>query len=278
MKHVAPRRLRLAHLYPNVLNLYGDRGNIYTLQQRCRARGIELEVHDLPLGELLDPRQYDLYFLGGGQDREQWRIAEDLLTAKGPGLREAIDAGAPALTVCGGYQLLGHYYQTAGETKLPGLGLYDLITIHPGESASRCIGNLLIACDVDGAAIELAGFENHGGRTRLGPGATPLGRVVAGHGNNGEDRTEGCRYRNAFGTYLHGPLLPKNPRFADYLLHLALERKYGEADLAPLDDGLAQRAHAVARARALTDARRTGWSGVAQKTRQRLRNAGRRLT
>jgi CobQ-like glutamine amidotransferase family enzyme len=252
-----PKRcLRLAHLYPELMNLYGDRGNIATLRYRCAARGIALQVDELRLEDSLDAARYDLFFMGGGQDREQWRVAEDFLEHKGPALREGIEAGTPALTVCGGYQLLGRFYQTADGERLPGLGLYDLTTVHPGEGSRRCIGNLLVAWE----GGELVGFENHGGRTRLGEGAEPLGRVLAGFGNNGEDGFEGCRYKNAFGTYMHGSLLPKNPGFADHLLGLALARKYGSAALTPLDDRLEQQAHRRAAGQARSEAQ--GLSGA----------------
>lgn len=259
------RCLRLAHLYPELMNLYGDRGNIRTLQHRCAARGIDLQIEELRLEDPLDAERYDLYFMGGGQDREQWRVAGDFLERKGPALREAIDADVPALTVCGGYQLLGRYYQTADGERLAGLGIYDLATVHPGEGASRCIGNLLVSWE----GGELVGFENHGGRTLLGAAAVPLGRVLAGFGNNGEDGFEGCRYRNAFGTYMHGSLLPKNPHFADYLLGLALERKYGADELEPIDDRLEQRAHDLAAAQARTEAAQAG-SGLLTRMRRRI--------
>lgn len=252
----APRCLRLAHLYPELMNLYGDRGNICTLRHRCEARGIELLVDELRLDDRLEPESYDLYFMGGGQDREQWRVAGDFLERKGPALREAIEAGVPALTVCGGYQLLGRYYQAADGGRLPGLGIYDLVTLHPGAGAARCIGNLLVAWE----GGELVGFENHGGRTHLGAGAVPLGHVLAGFGNNGQDGFEGCRYKHAFGTYMHGSLLPKNPRFADFMLRLALERRYGEVELKPIDDTLEHKAHdrAAAQARSEAAAARAG--------------------
>ncbi|MGI8551346.1 MAG: type 1 glutamine amidotransferase [Dehalococcoidia bacterium] len=259
------RSLHLAHLYPNLMNLYGDRGNISCLRQRCEARGITLQVDELGLGEGFDPGRYDLIFMGGGQDREQWRVGEDLLQRKGGPMREAVEVGVPALTVCGGYQMMGHYYQTADGRRLPGLGIYDLITVHPGNDNARCIGNVEVLWE-DG---DLVGFENHGGRTYLGSGARPLARVVAGFGNNGEDGSEGCRYRNAFGTYLHGSLLPKNPRLADYLLGLSLERKYGVASLAPLDDRIEQRAHEVAAAVARRDAASHG--SAMQRARQGFR-------
>ncbi len=246
------RSLRLAHLYPTLMNLYGDRGNIFCLRGRAEARGVRLDVDELGLGAPLDPQEYDLIFMGGGQDREQRRICADLLDRKAPGLRAAVDGGMPVLTVCGGYQMMCRSYRGADGETLPGLAIFDAVTVHPGEPAPRCIGNIEVEWERDG----LVGFENHGGRTYLGPDATPLGRVTAGFGNNGEDGTEGCRYGNAFGTYLHGSLLPKNPALADLLLGLALERKYGDAALAPLDDSLETAAHASAAAIARRDERR----------------------
>ncbi len=236
------KALRLAHLYPRLMNLYGDRGNILCLRRRCEAREIELVVEELDVGDSLDPAAYDLVFIGGGQDREQRRIAEDLAAAKGEALRRAAEDGVAMLAVCGGYQLFGSYYRTAAGYDLPGVGVLDSWAIHPGEGARRCIGD--VAARWEGGT--LAGFENHGGRTYLGSGARPLARVERGFGNNGEDGTEGAVYRNVFGTYLHGALLPKNPRFTDYILRLALGRRYGQVELAPLDDGAEEAAHAAA--------------------------------
>jgi CobQ-like glutamine amidotransferase family enzyme len=224
------------------MNLYGDRGNIIALRRRCEARGITLEVHDLGLGAGFDPDAYDLVFIGGGQDREQRRIAEDLLNVKGASIRGAAAAGVPMLTVCGGYQLFGRSYQPAAGEELPGLGIFPIHTVHPGEHAARCIGNVEAAW----AGGTLVGFENHGGRTYLADGdlVRPLARVVAGHGNNGEDGTEGAVVHNVYGTYLHGSLLPRNPEFADHLILLALRHRYGpDIDLPPLDDTLEDRAH-----------------------------------
>ncbi len=232
-------KLRLAWLYPRHMNVYGDRGNILVLRERCAARGIELEVDEVGPGDRLDPARYDLFFLGGAQDREQRLVARDLAAHKGPALREAAEEGAVVLAVCGGYQLLGRFYRSAEGEELTGLGLFDAWTVHPGPGARRFIGN--VAVEWQGGI--LVGFENHGGRTHLGPGARPLGRVLAGYGNNGQDGSEGAVYKNAFGTYLHGPLLPKNPHFADHLIALALARRYGEVALPPLDDSLAWAAH-----------------------------------
>lgn len=211
--------LTLGHLYPDQLNLYGDRGNILTLQQRCRWRGIDLRVVELGIGDALDPDAYDLLFIGGGQDREQAPVAQDLYKTKSIGLWAAIEDNMPVLAVCGGYQLLAHYYRPAHGPDLKGLGVFDAWTVHRGVRAPRCIGD--IALNWNGQT--LVGFENHGGQTYLGT-ARPLGKVLKGSGNNAQDGTEGAVYRNAFGTYLHGSLLPKNPHFADYLIELALKR------------------------------------------------------
>ena len=234
--------LRLAHLYPKQMNLYGDRGNIICLRRRCAARGIELAVDELEVGEPLDPTGCDLVFIGGAQDREQRRVAADLLAAKGEALRQAVDAGVVVLAVCGGYQLLGRYYRPAAGEDLPGLGIFDAWTVHPGPTAKRFIGNVVVRWQ----GATLVGFENHGGRTFLGAAARPLARVIAGYGNNGRDGTEGAVQANAFGTYLHGSLLPKNPRFADHLIALALARKCGQGELPLLDDALEEQAHAEA--------------------------------
>jgi len=235
-------RIRLAHLYPKLMNLYGDRGNIICLRRRCEARGIDLLIDELDLGDALDPHAYDLIFIGGGQDREQRRIVRDLIDLKGEAVREAVDDGVATLAVCGGYQLFARYYHPAAGEDLPGLGIFDAHTEHPGEDVARCIGN--VVAEWDGGT--LVGFENHGGRTYLGEGAKPLATVRSGCGNNGVDKTEGAVYKNAYGTYLHGSLLPKNPRFADHLLRLALRRRHVDADLAPLDDALEDAAHAAA--------------------------------
>jgi CobQ-like glutamine amidotransferase family enzyme len=239
-------RLVIAHLYPGLMNLYADRGNIICLQQRCRWRGIECIVAGLDVGEPFDPDAYDLVFIGGGQDKEQRIAAEDLQRIKGPALRAGVEDGLAALAVCGGYQLFGHEYRPAVGEPLPGVGIFDLTTVHQGLHVPRCIGNVVVAWN----GGTLVGFENHGGRTYLGPGCRPLGRVVRGFGNNGEDGTEGAVYRRAYGTYLHGSLLPKNPHFADHLIREALARRYGDVELPPLDDDLERRAHHAAIARA----------------------------
>lgn len=214
--------LTLGHLYPDQLNLYGDRGNILTLQQRCRWRGIELRVVELGIGDALDPDAYDMLFIGGGQDRDQAPVAQDLYETKSIGLWAAIEDDMPVLAVCGGYQLLAHYYRPASGPDLKGLGVFDAWTVHRGARAPRCIGDVALSWN----GQTLVGFENHGGQTYLGT-TKPLGKILKGYGNNAQDGTEGAVYRNAFGTYLHGSLLPKNPHFADHLIKLALKRSYG---------------------------------------------------
>ncbi len=217
--------LTLGHLYPDQLNLYGDRGNILVLRQRCQQRGIKLLVVSLGVGDALAPDEYDMLFIGGGQDREQAHLAQDLHETKGIGLWAAIEDDMPVLAVCGGYQLLAHYYRPASGPDMRGLGVFDAWTIHKGPRVARCIGDIAISWN----GSTLVGFENHGGRTYLGT-AQPLGKVLKGHGNNAEDASEGAIYRNAYGTYMHGSLLPKNPHFADYLIGLALRRTYGKND------------------------------------------------
>jgi CobQ-like glutamine amidotransferase family enzyme len=242
--------LRICHLYPDLLNLYGDRGNVATLVRRAQWRGIAVRVTDARLGEAVDPGAADLFFIGGGEDRQQRLAAPDLRAVKGPALREATAAGAVVLAVCGGYQLLGHAYRPADGPVLDGLGLLDLETVHPGPGAPRLVGNIVVR---DPAGGLLVGFENHGGRTRLGPGASPLGTVIAGFGNNGEDGTEGAVAGTVYGTYLHGPLLPKNAWFADRLIAQALRRRWGEVTLAALPDAEEDRAAVAAAARAGVD-------------------------
>ena len=234
MQHLAqPLALTLGHLYPDQLNLYGDRGNIITFRQRCRQRGITLRVVGLGIGDALAPDEYDMLFIGGGQDKEQAPVAQDLYEMKGIGLWAAIEDNMPVLAVCGGYQLLAHYYRPAEGPDMRGLGVFDAWTIHKGAQVPRSVGDVAISWN----GTTLVGFENHGGRTYLGT-SKPLGKVLKGSGNNAEDGTEGAVYRNTFGTYLHGSLLPKNPHFADHLLTLALQRKYGDqllVDAEPAD-------------------------------------------
>jgi lipid II isoglutaminyl synthase (glutamine-hydrolysing) len=240
-------QVRIAHLYPEQMNIYGDRGNILTLAQRCRWRGIDVVVDGIKPGQEVAWGSYDLAFFGGGQDSGQALIADDFVRRHGASLKAAVDDGLVMLTICGGYQLLGHYFLTHTGDKLPGIGALDVHTVG-GEQ--RLIGNILVdwreAPRDGGAPRDLIGFENHSGRTYLGSGVKPLGRVMRGYGNNGEDGTEGAVYRHTYGCYMHGSLLPKNPHFADHLLGLALSRRYGTADaLTPLDDGLELAAHAA---------------------------------
>jgi CobQ-like glutamine amidotransferase family enzyme len=240
--------LRVLSLYPEQMNIYADRGNIVFLQRRCEWRGIDFRHSGAGPGEPVDPAAHDLFYIGGGQDRDQRTVARDMVASKRGALTEAVDDGAALLAVCGGYQLLGHSYQLEAET-LPGLGLADLETIR--EPGPRLIGNVAIEVELGSGPRLLAGFENHGGRTYLGDGAQALGRVVEGKGNNGRDGREGVRRDNLIGTYLHGPLLPKNAWLADHLISLALERRYGtRPQLEPLDDAFEDAAHASARAAA----------------------------
>ena len=232
--------LRLLALYPDQMNIYADRGNILFLQHRCEWRGISFAYQCAGPGERIDPGAHDLYYIGGGQDRDQRAVAADMVASKREAIAAAADDGAALLAVCGGYQLLGHSYQLGQET-IPGLGLADLHTVRePGE---RLIGNVAIEADLGDGERLLAGFENHGGRTYLGAAEQPLGRVLSGHGNNGRDGFEGVHRGNVIGTYLHGPLLPKNAWLADRLIELALETR-----LDPLpDDSLEDAAHQSAR-------------------------------
>jgi CobQ-like glutamine amidotransferase family enzyme len=224
------------------MNIYADRGNLLLLRRRCEWRGIGFRLLSSGLDEALDPEGADLYYIGGGQDRDQKLCAYDLHEVKREALHAAAERGAVVLAVCGGYQLLGHSYQLGTEV-LPGVGLVDLRTIR--AQGPRLIGNVAIEVELDpGDRRVLAGFENHGGRTQLGPSAEPLGRVLHGHGNNGRDRHEGVRHANVIGTYLHGPLLPKNAWFADWLIGTALALT---SPLEPLYDELEQAAHAEAR-------------------------------
>lgn len=236
-------RLTLAFLYATTMNIYGDRGNVLALRRRCAWREIELEVIDVGLGDPILPGRFDLFFFGGGQDKEQVAVAADLQTTKGAVLKEEIEAGAPALAICGGYQLLGHYYQPGDAPRLEGIGLFDIVSEAGPE---RAIGNVI----VDSEFGPLVGFENHSGRTLLGPNVRPLGRVRVGRGNNGQDGTEGARHANAIGCYLHGSFLPKNPAVADFLIGAAVERRYGAQALPPLDDSVERLAHESALDRA----------------------------
>ncbi|MCR5664050.1 MAG: glutamine amidotransferase [Oscillospiraceae bacterium] len=232
--------LTLCHLYPDVLNLYGDGGNIITLTRRLRWRGIDVKLERLPIGSPVSLTGADLVFIGGGQDFEQEVLLEDLHRGRDREIRAAVEDGVPFLTICGGYQMLGAYYETFDGVRCDFIGALDLYTVGAKE---RMIGNYKFRCTPEAGGSVIVGFENHSGKTRLGAGVRPLGRVLSGYGNNGEDGTEGAHYKNVFGSYSHGPMLPKNPEFADLLLRTALERKYGRAELAPLDDRAELAAH-----------------------------------
>jgi lipid II isoglutaminyl synthase (glutamine-hydrolysing) len=236
--------LRLLALYPEQMNIYADRGNMIFLQRRCEWRGIPFEYAAAGPGEGFDPGAHDLLYIGGGQDRDQVLVAEDMHRTKRDAIAGAVEGGAAVLAVCGGYQLLGHRYQL-GEQAVPGLGVADLETVR--EPGPRLIGNVSIEVELGGDQRVLAGFENHGGRTYLGPDAVPLGRVLHGHGNNGRDGHEGVKRRNLIGTYLHGPLLPKNAWLADRLIALAIGRRTGSVpELEALGDELETASHVSA--------------------------------
>lgn len=234
--------IRIAHLYPGLMNIYADRGNIICLAQQCRWRGLDITVEEFGPAEQPKWREYDFFYLGGGQDREQLLVCRDL-SAKGAGLIEAVEGGAVLLSICGGYQLLGEYYRTAAGEIMEGVGLFKAYTV---AGQKRCIGNVVVESDLNGR-LTLAGFENHSGKTYLQEGQKPLGRVASGYGNNAEDGTEGIVYRNAIGTYMHGPLLPKNAALTDYLLEQCLKHRYGSGvALSPLEHKLEEAALEVA--------------------------------
>ena len=232
--------LKICHMYPDVLNLYGDRGDIISMTQRLKWRGIGVQVTRLPIGQTAKLSSFDLVFIGGGQDFEQQVLLDDLHRGKDREIRAAVEDGLPFLTICGGYQMLGNYYETYDGKKCDFIGAIDIYTV---GSKKRMIGNYKFQCTEAAGGSVVVGFENHSGKTRLGAGVQPLGKVLSGFGNNGEDGTEGAHYKNVFGTYSHGPLLPKNPEFCDHVLLTALRRKYGSAELAPLDDAAELFAH-----------------------------------
>jgi CobQ-like glutamine amidotransferase family enzyme len=239
--------LTIHHLYADMMNLYGDRGNVISIKKRCEWRGIPVEVVDVGLGEGIQPTGCDLFLFGGGQDREQALLADDLAGSKGADLRAIVEDGGVVLGVCGGYQLMGHFYETPEGERLPGVRVFDLHTEPREPDEERLIGNVLVrvrAPETD-EVREIVGFENHGGRTYLGDGVEPLGEVVVGYGNNGKDGTEGARRLNAYGTYLHGSLLPKNPWLTDQLILNALRRVDASFELEPLDDTVERSAFAA---------------------------------
>lgn len=254
--------LNICHLYPDLMDTYGDKGNIIAIVKRCHWRGIETKVSSVSIGDKLNMNDHDIYFFGGGQDRQQIIAGKDL-QKKSIDLKTAISDGAVMLSICGGYQLLQNYFKTLDGEMIKGIGLFDAHTI---GSTTRMIQNLLIEMNSDlsvsvsknypssktqHSSANLVGFENHSGKTFLGSGVKPLGKVLKGSGNNGGDQTEGAVYENAFGCYLHGSLLPKNPHFADYLIKKALERRYGEIKLKAIDDSFEWQAHRSAITRTL---------------------------
>jgi hypothetical protein len=239
-------KLQLIHLYPRLMNIYGDRGNILALDYRCQQRGIKLTVTPISPGDGINRKKVDLIFGGGGQDRQQQVAAADLQEKKSL-ITELVETEIPILLICGMYQLFGRYFKTAGGEIIPGVGVLDLHTV---ASSHRKIGNVIVKTNIIPLAgsgdNRLVGFENHSGNTFLGPKCKPLGKILSGFGNNGGDKTEGAVYRNTYGTYLHGSLLPKNPHLADHLILLALQKKYQIGTLPPLKDSLEWRAHQAA--------------------------------
>jgi len=245
---MADLTISVCHLYPDLMNLYGDRGNIIAFTRRCEWHGIKTVVQSVTLNQVVDFTTFDFIFMGGGQDREQQAICYDFQQVKGTSLHEAVEAGVALLGICGAYQLLGRSYKTGEGLELPGLNILDVWT---EAGHRRMIGNIVEESDLfPGGPKTLVGFENHSGRTFLGPKVRPLGKVLVGYGNNGEDGTEGAVYQHAIGTYLHGSALPKNPWLTDLLITWALERRYGRVSLKELDDSLEVRAHQAARRRA----------------------------
>lgn len=231
--------VNIAHLYPRLLNIYGDWGNVLTVKKRCEWRGIDVNIDSIEIGDTIDIKKYDFYFMGGGQDAQQIAVSKELQKHKGV-LQDAVDENAVFLAICGGYQLLGHYYQPHQGERLDGIGLLDAYT-EAGDT--RFIGNVTAECDFT-TPNTLVGFENHSGLTYLNGDTVPMAVVKTGHGNNGKDKTEGARYKNVFGTYLHGSFLPKNPHFADYLISLALHKRYKEEiELISLNDEVEIKAH-----------------------------------
>lgn len=254
-------KLSIAWLYPDLMSTYGDRGNIFCLSKRCEWRGIDIEVKNITLEtSIKELERCDLIFMGGAQDRQQKLAGEDFLKIKGPVVKKLVEKNIPALFVCAAYQFMGHYYRPYQGKDIQGAGIFDLTTIHPGNQAKRLIGNIAgellpsfwgasrlqnhLKVDSGQARMTIVGFENHGGRTYLGNKMKPLAKVLKGFGNNGKDGNEGAVYKNAIGSYFHGPILPKNPHLADWLIKCALEIKYQkDIELEPLDDTLEWKAH-----------------------------------
>jgi CobQ-like glutamine amidotransferase family enzyme len=236
---IQSRKLVIGWLYGATMNIYGDRGNVLAMEQRAKWRGIDVEVREIGMGASI-PDDIDIFFWGGGQDQEQVAVSRDVQGGKGETLKAAIANGAAMLAICGGYQLLGHEYRPHDAAPLPGIGLFDAVSVAGPE---RFIGNVVVESPEFGT---LVGFENHSGLTRLQQDATPLGKVVVGRGNNGQDGTEGVVYKAAIGCYLHGALLPKNPQLTDWLIKAGLRRRYGIDDLEPIDDSIEESAHRAA--------------------------------
>lgn len=233
--------LNICHLYPDILNLYGDRGNIIAMKRRLEDRGIKVNVSECSIGQALDIEQHDIFFIGGGQDFEQEVLLRDLAAGKGRDICSAVEDEKVFLAICGGYQMLGQYYKTWDGNQMDFIGAINVHTIGAKE---RMIGNYMFRTTPESSGATIVGFENHSGKTYLGEDVAPLGMVIKGYGNNGEDQTEGARYKNVFGTYSHGSLLPKNPAFCDFILQTALIHKYDRVpELAPLDDTLENAAH-----------------------------------
>ncbi len=233
-------KLSICHLYPDVLNLYGDTGNIICMKKRLEWRGIDSEVTMLPIGAHADFSRFDLFFIGGGQDFEQEVLLTDLHSGKDKEILAAVEDEKVFLCICGGYQMMGQYYLTHTGQQCDYMGALNLHTV---GSDVRMIGNYMFRCAQESGGSTIVGFENHSGKTYLGEGVSPLGTVLHGFGNNGEDKTEGARYKNVFGAYCHGPMLPKNPEFADLILQTALSRRYPGTFLPPLNDALEATAH-----------------------------------
>lgn len=232
--------LKICHLYPDILNLYGDRGNIICMQKRMEWRGIQTEVTGITVGDKLNVNDYDLFFIGGGQDFEQEVLLKDLASGKAADIRAAVEDEKVFLAICGGYQMLGNYYKTWDGVQCDFIGALDLYTVGDKE---RMIGNYMYQMDDADGGMTVVGFENHSGKTYLSDKVRPMGKVLAGYGNNGKDGTEGARYKNVFATYSHGSLLPKNPKLADYIMLTALKRKYPSFELELLDDTFENNAH-----------------------------------
>lgn len=242
-------KIKICHLYPDVLNLYGDRGNIICMEKRLNWRGIEAEVANISVGDSFNYEDYDIFFIGGGQDFEQGVLLNDLRKGKAEQIKAAIETEKTFLTICGGYQMLGNYYKTWDGQECEFIGALDLYTVGHKE---RMIGNYAFQCDEAMGGMTVVGFENHSGKTYLGSGLAPLGMILSGNGNNGEDKTEGAHYKNVFASYSHGALLPKNPKLCDYILKTALKNKYADVSLEALEDTFEENANNYMRERLLT--------------------------